>query len=153
MLHISILQKISKLNCYSAITPISFRKIGELQRISLLTFFPLFFLFCLFVFSCNTHSVSLSSVSVTLFYSGKKSNKEHLVKHSHKQTKNLIWLFKKLGRYERASFCVSSALFIYLKGCTLYQFTLPHSLRHRLEGSEVKRINYFFIIIYKVIYL
>lgn len=35
----------------------------------------------------------------------------------------------------------------------MYQFTLPHSLRHRLEGSEVNRINYFFIIIYKVIYL
>lgn len=30
----------------------------------------------------------------------------------------------------------------------MYQFTLPHSLRHRLGGSEVKRINYFFIIIY-----
>lgn len=63
--------------------------------------------------------------------------------------KNVIWLLKKLGRYERGSFCVSSALFIYLKGCTLYQFTIPHSLRHRLEGSEVERINYFFIIISK----
>lgn len=62
--------------------------------------------------------------------------------------KKVILLFKKLEMYERASFCVSSALFIYLKGCTLYQFTLPHSLRHRLQRSEVKRINYFFLLLF-----
>lgn len=102
----------------------------------------------LFLFLCFSLP-HIWAVSVTLFYSAKRNPTKNISSNSHtNKKKNVIWLFKKLGRYKRASFCVSSVLFIYLKGCTLYQFTLPHSLRHRLGGSEVKRINYFFIIIY-----
>lgn len=150
MLHISIVH--TKIDYKSAITPTSlYKKSSIAVHLQLHLTFPPFVLF-LFIFSL-THSVfsQLCVCHIALFW---KQIQQRTSRQTLSQTKkNVIWLLKKLGRYERASFCVTSALFIYLKGCTLYQFTLPHSLRHRLEGSEVERINYFFIIIYKVIYL
>lgn len=42
------------------------------------------------------------------------------------------------------------ALFVYLKGCTLYQFPVLHSHRCRLEASEVEGINYFIFLFIKL---
>lgn len=103
-------------------------------------FHPFVFVLCLclwFLFSSTFPSQHLWAVSATLFLCRKKKPQQRTSRQTvaqKKQKKNVIWLFKKLGRYERAPFCVSGPLFIYLKGCTLYQFTLPHSLRHRLGG-------------------
>lgn len=114
-------------------TTASLREVAALRNVFFIAFFP--------------------SGFVTLFYSfweetqQTTTKKKYISSNIHVNKKKVIWLFKKLEIYERASFCVSSALFIYLKGCTLYQFTLPHSLRHRLQHSEVKRINYFFLLL------
>lgn len=91
------------------------------------------------------------SVCVTLFYCSKNTNKEQIVKHSHKQQQKIvIWLLKKLGRYEKGLFLSQVCYLFIWKDAHCINL---HSLCHRPEGSEVERINYFFIIIYKVIYL
>lgn len=92
--------------------------------------FPFSF-FTVFLFSHCVfflyHLQCFSSVSVTLL----KSNKEQLVKHSRKQknvTKKCNLAVEEIRGGEgglKGPLFVSSVLFIYLKGCTLYPFTLP----------------------------
>lgn len=89
--------------------------------------FPFSF-FTVFLFSHCVfflyHLQCFSSVSVTLFYSRVKSNKEQLVKHTKKCNLAVEEIRGGEGGLKGPLF-VSSVLFIYLKGCTLYPFTLP----------------------------
>lgn len=116
-------------------------------------FSPLLFfcLYFLFVCVCVCHSqcfCQLCLCHIVLFWKAIQQRNNSSNIHTDKK-KNVIWLLEKLGSYERASFCVSNVLFIYLKGCTLYQFTLPHSLRHRLEAQKLRELITFLLLFIK----
>lgn len=123
--------------------------------------FPFSF-FTVFLFSHCVfflyHLQCFSSVSVTLFYSRVKSNKEQLVKHSRKQknvTKKCNLAVEEIrgGGFERASFCLKCAIYLSERMHIVSIYTSRTHFATGWRAQKLRELITFFIIIYKVIYL
>lgn len=90
--------------------------------------FSFTFSFLLFVFfTCITHSCFRQLRHVVLFW---REIRQRTTRQTFTQTKkkNVIWLLKKLGSYERASFCLKCAIYLSERMHIVSIYTSPLTL-------------------------